>query len=151
MLLKRWQTMDTMHEELNRFEEEMSRLLGWKPVGGLRSSSSTFPSVNMWQDEDYVFVDVELPGMGQEEVEVLVTPENQLLVSGERLGPVDEDGRWHRRERRFGKFQRQFSLPVEVDPEQVTAQLKAGVLRIQLTEKESVKPRKIEIRNGSQS
>lgn len=151
MLLKRWNNLDSMRDEISRFQDEMSQWLGWVPRRDARSTASTFPAMNMWRDEDHVFVEMELPGLDQDDLEVLVTPENELVVFGERGLPLDEDGRWYRRERRFGEFRRQIALPVEVDPDQVTAELKAGMLRIRLTEKAVVKPRKIEVHRGSQS
>ncbi len=144
MLLKRWRGVDLLRDEIGRIEEEMSRWLGG-------SNSAAFPSMNIWRNDEQICVEVELPGVGQEDVAVRVTPENHLVVSGERKRPADEEERFYRRERRFGEFRRQVKLPVEVDPEQVTAQLKAGILQIHLKEKEALKPRKIEVLQGSAS
>ena len=142
MLLKRWHGVDLLGEEISRLQQEMSRWFGG-------ATSAVFPLMNIWRAENQVFVDVELPGVVQADVEVLVTPDNQLVVSGQRRR-ASEDG-CYRRERRFGEFSRTVALPAEVDPEQVTACLQDGILRIRLTEKAVLQPRKIEVRNGTRS
>ena len=142
MLLKRWHGVDLLGEEISRLQQEMSRWFG-------AATSAVFPLMNIWRAENQVFVEVELPGVVQADVEVLVTPDNQLVVSGQRRRSSDEG--CYRRERRFGEFSRTVTLPAEVDPEQVTALLQDGILRIRLTEKVACQPRKIEVHNGTRS
>ena len=140
MLLKRWYDADLLGEEISRLQQEMSRWFGSR-------TPAAFPLMNIWRAENQVLVDVELPGVQQADVEVLVTPDNQLVVSGQRRQTTEEG--CYRRERRFGEFSRTVTLPVEVDPEQVTACLKNGILQIRLAEKVASEPRKIEVRNGA--
>jgi len=142
MLLKRWYDVDLLGEEISRLQQEMSRWFG-------SETSRAFPLMNIWRAESQVFVEVELPGVLQADVEVFVTPDNQLVVSGQRRRSSEEG--WHRRERRCGEFSRTVALPAEVDPEQVTACLQDGILRIRLNEKAALQPRKIEVRNGARS
>ena len=150
MFLKRWHGVDSMRDEIGRLQEEMSRWLGRVPREGPLATEANCPAANIWREDGQVWLEVELPGMVEEDIQVLVTPENQLVLSGQRSQLHPEAGRWNRRERRFGKFNRQFALPIKVDPDRVTAQLKAGILRIQLQEKVRVQPRRIEVHgNGS--
>jgi HSP20 family protein len=73
---------------------------------------------------------------------------NTVTLSGERL-PVESEGSnsrtWHRRERGTGKFLRTIELPVEIDPDQVKAEYKNGLLRVSLPKAETAKPKKISI------
>ncbi|MFP6621342.1 MAG: Hsp20/alpha crystallin family protein [Pirellulaceae bacterium] len=151
MLLKRWHGVDSMRGEISRLQEEMSRWFGRVPREGPLATGSKFPAVNIWREDGQVWLEVELPGMVEEDIQVLVTPENQLVLSGQRSRLHQEAERWNRRERRFGEFKRQFTLPIEVDPDRVTARLQAGILRIQLQEKERVQPRKIEVHGDCSS
>ena len=151
MLLKRWHGVDSMRGEISRLQEEMSRWLGRVPREGRLATGSKFPEVNIWREDGQVCLEVELPGIAEEDIQVLVSPENQLVISGQRSQLNEEAGRWNRRERRFGEFSRQFALPNEVDPDRVTAQLQAGILRIQLQEKERVQPRRIEVHGDRSS
>ena len=145
MLLKRWHGVDSMRDEISRLQEEMSRWLGRVSRKGPLATEANSPALNIWRADGQLWLEVELPGMVEEDIQVLVTPENQLVLSGQRTRLDQESGRWNRRERRFGEFNRQFTLPIEVDPDQVTAQLQAGILRIQLQEKARAQPRRIEV------
>ena len=75
--------------------------------------------------------------------------DNQILISGERRyeGRKQAEGGIYS-ERRFGKFQRAFSLPAGVDAAQVEANYQDGVLHIVVPKAETAKPRQIKITNG---
>ena len=93
-------------------------------------------------------VEAELPGMELEDVEIYVNGDNQLTLKGERKEPELQEGTWHRQERAFGSFTRTLQLPRDVDPDQVTAELKHGVLDDHLAQKAEVKPRRIEVKGS---
>jgi HSP20 family protein len=79
--------------------------------------------------EEYV-VEVELPGLGREDV-VVQAQGDELVVRGERQ--PDLSGRpesFHRLERRYGPFTRAFRFSEEVDPDCITAQFEDGLLRL---------------------
>ena len=145
MLLKRWHGVDSMREEISRLQDEMSRWFSRASRDASLATGANCPALNIWREDDHVLLEVELPGVAEEDIQVLVTPENELVLSGQRLELNKEAGRWNRRERRYGEFNRKFSLPIEVDPDRVTASLQAGILRIQLQEKVSIQPRRIEV------
>lgn len=106
---------------------------------------SAFPAVNVWEDADAFFLQAELPGLNQEDVHIAVTQRNVLTLSGERK-PVEGDGRWHRRERGFGRFQRSMRLPAPIDADKVEAKLEYGVLHLRLPKHEDAKPRRIAVK-----
>lgn len=127
----------------DRLQGEMDRLLeGWG-VDLTRGLAPAFPPVNVWEDGEAFYVEAELPGMTREQVTIAVTHKNQLTLTGERLDEEPEVGRWHRRERGFGRFQRILKLPLPVDAERVEARLENGLLQITLPKAEECKPRKI--------
>ncbi len=143
MLATRWEPM----AQMNRLRHEMDRLFDrWDEDRPGRSSRSAFPPLNMWESDDNMYVEAELPGFELEDLEILVTGGNQLSIKGERMPPKLEGGTWRRRERGFGKFSRSIELPNDVDAENVSAELKLGVLTISLPKREEVKPRKIEVK-----
>lgn len=100
-----------------------------------------YPQVNIAEDEDGYTVDVCLPGVPPEDVELTITARN-LIIKGERKSP---EGRYFRQERGAGVFQRALSLNVPVDRDGVTAKSENGILRVKLPKAEAVKPRKISI------
>ena len=78
--------------------------------------------------------------------DITVNVENDVLtLTGERK-PEREDGH-HVRERWFGPFARSFKLPRTVEVEKIGATLKEGILTVKLPKRESIKPRKIEVRS----
>jgi len=106
--------------------------------------AGSFPPVNVWEDQEKLYVEAELPGLNQDNLEILVEGD-QLTVRGERK-PATDEGRWHRQERAFGRFQRTLTLPVAVDADKVEARLEQGVLTLTLPKSEAAKPRKIAVK-----
>jgi len=111
-----------------------------------RLTAAAFPPVNVWEDADAFHLEAELPGMTQEQVHIAVTNRNQVTIQGERLGEEDSKGRWHRRERGFGRFQRVLRLPLPVEADKVEAKLEGGLLRVTLPKGEEARPRKIAVK-----
>ena len=94
------------------------------------------PRVDVVEDERAVTLTAELPGVSESDVEVALTGD-QLTIRGEKRSEHEEkkeqEGRViHRTERSYGAFQRQLTIPYHVDPEQVSAQFRDGVLTITL-------------------
>ena len=69
-----------------------------------------------------------------------------LTLKGERSyeKEVAED-KYYRKERTYGKFERSFTLPVNVDAEHIKAEYKDGVLKIEVPKPEDHKPKKITV------
>jgi len=96
-----------------------------------------------WDENDRTYVEMELPGVTKDELEIVVQ-DGKLLVAAERKLPTD--GRQYRHnERRYGRFERLFALPETVDPESITAELTDGVLLVSLARRPEAQPRRIEI------
>jgi HSP20 family protein len=132
-----WRSLHDMQHEVNRVFDRM----GHHPFG-----IGEFPTMNLWEADDALFVEAELPGLELSDLEIFVTGRNQLTIKGERKAPALEKAVAHRQERGFGKFERSLSLPYPVNEEAVEARFEHGVLKIRLPKHESAKPRKIEIK-----
>lgn len=134
---------------------EMDRLfdsmVSSQPFGSVPSMSQlTYPAMNVWEDEDHIFAEAELPGMKMKDLEVLVSAD-QMTVRGSRSIDVPNDARALRRERAIGSFERTVALPIPVDAEQVEATLNHGVLTIKMHKAAITKPRRIEVKALSSS
>lgn len=128
---------------------EMDRLfdsmISSQPFGSVPAIRSQFPAINVWEDQERLYAEAELPGLTMDDLEVLVT-EDMLTVRGTRRIGVPEEVRALRRERAVGEFERSIGLPTPIDTEHVEAKLTNGVLSITLPKAAAVKPRKIEVK-----
>ncbi len=147
MLTTRWQPLGTVWPEMNRLQEEMEQWLGrsWdeRPAA---VCPSVYPPLNLWEDDNNLYVEAELPELELSDLEIVVNGDNQLSIKGERKQPERENGMWHRRERGHGSFSRVGELPQYVDSDKVTAEFKHGVLTITLPKRKEAKARRVEVK-----
>jgi HSP20 family protein len=145
MALVRRDVFNELFSDLNRFPEEFQRMFGRNVFGGPRWAPAG-PAMNVWADEQAVFVEVDLPGTNVDKLDVSVTEGNKLTIQGERPVLETPNAVWHRQERGAGNFTRTLTLPTMVDANKVEAKYENGVLRLTLPRSEAAKPRKIEIK-----
>ena len=110
--------------------------------------SFPYPLVNVRADSDAFHIEVEVPGVAQDQIEVMIRCGTELTLQGERTPASDETGTWLYRERGAGRFHRVVTLPVPVDADKVQARLEHGVLRLILPKAESVKPHRIAVQES---
>lgn len=132
--------------ELRGLHDEMNRLFsGVTPDRNEFARGAWSPNVDIFEDKDRLIVEAELPGMKREDFEVSVE-NNVLTLKGERKFEKKTEGdNYHRVERSYGSFTRQFTLPQTITAEGATADFENGVLRVALPKREETKARKIEI------
>jgi HSP20 family protein len=130
---------------LLRLNEDMDRMLEgfFEDRPGVRPYGAAYPAMNTWEDGDAAYVEAELPGLGMDDIEILVSG-NEVTIAGERKIEAAEGANWHRRERSQGKFTRSISLPCDVDADKVEARLRDGVLTVRLPRCEACRPKKIQ-------
>ena len=133
--------------EANQLQEEFNRLFGRRSPF-FATSGDAGPLVNVWEDENALFVEADLPGLDPATLDVFVTEGNQLTIQGERKAPEVKGAAWVRQERPFGQFTRVIGLPALVDADKVEATYESGVLRLTLPKSEAAKPRKIAVKGG---
>lgn len=100
--------------------------------------------------EDVYEINIELPGVKAEDVDVSVQ-DNSLMVRGEKRSERQQTGQsFYFSEREYGAFQRAFRLPPDADSEHVDARFEDGVLCLRIAKRSSSKPaaRKVEIRKS---
>lgn len=129
-------------------DREFGRMLRrfWNEGNGTQAAPMAMYPVNIWEDDDSVHVEAELPGFKKDEVE-LTLGQGMLTITAERKQQPEaeksENALLH--ERRFMRYQRSFTLPSSVDDKDVNAHLEDGVLHITLPKRADVKPRRIQV------
>lgn len=88
------------------------------------------PPTDVYETEESIVVKMEIAGMRDEDLEVVVQG-NLLLISGSRLDSPERKA-YHQMEIPFGKFSVGVDLPVQVNTENASAEYKDGFLTIQL-------------------
>ena len=100
--------------------------------------------MDVYETRDAYVIMAELPGLSREDIHIDFRDQH-LTLSGVR----PEDGpccdHYHRLERGHGSFTRTFQLPVPVDPAQITADLRDGVLRVTCPKSAEAGARRIQI------
>jgi HSP20 family protein len=143
MLLNRNRFMTDMFDLVRR---DMETLMGGA-VNRLTDVTAATPAVNVWELSDAVVVEMELPGVTHEKLDIQVL-NDELSVRGTRGDSLPEGAVMHRRERRTGEFARVVKLPFPVSGEQVEATLRDGVLQVRLPKTPEAMPRRIEVKTA---
>ena len=132
--------------ELEEISREFNRVLNSAKE---ESNNLAFiPTVNTREGDDAYYIEVELPGIKKEDINIDVNDE-VLTVSGERkIEEESKDDEFYRIESRYGKFERSFTLPEDVDSDKIEATSNNGVLEIKIPKVQKVekKPKKIAIK-----
>ncbi|MDP3266769.1 MAG: Hsp20/alpha crystallin family protein [Sulfuricurvum sp.] len=98
--------------------------------------SNFTPTVNTREGEFAFHIDVDLPGVKKEDISVKID-NNVLTLKGERKSKKeDKKENYYKVESSFGSFTRSFTLPNNIDAENIHAESKEGVLEITLPKKE---------------
>lgn len=109
------------------------------------TTANFVPAVDIYEDAEKVVLKLEVPGIEEKDLDVLVE-NNTLTVKGERKFEKEEkEENFHRIERRYGSFYRAFTLPSTVNTENVQAEYKAGVLKLELKKKAEAQPKQIKV------
>ena len=103
------------------------------------------PSVDIYEADGALVLKADLPEMRREDIDVTVE-NNTLTIRGERKNDHEiKQENFHRVERAYGTFVRQFSLPPTVDSAKIAAEYKDGVLSVKLPVREEAKPRTVKV------
>lgn len=136
---------------LGDWDRAFARVFGADPFRevfgalGAPSEREGFLALDAWETPQAVHVEVDLPGVLVDQIDVQVQ-DDELVLKVERQDAPREGDQWLRRERGVGAFSRTFALPVRVDAGAVQAQLEHGVLHVTLPKAKEVQPRSIEVR-----
>lgn len=109
----------------------------------LKVEKGFIPRVEVYENEEYYGLSVDLPGFNKEDLKVEVDGDH-LTVRGERKKEERVEGSFYT-EKVYGAFSRTFQLPKDAGREDVKAEFKNGVLDLRLKREEKTTNRNIEI------
>jgi HSP20 family protein len=130
MALIKWEPA----ESLTTLRREVDRLFESFFDGGPRHfwGRGAEPAVEICDTKDAVVVKAQVPGVSKDQLQVNIT-EDMLTLKGEMQEEEKQEGKnFYRQEFHYGAFERTIHLPMAVQADKATAQLKDGVLEITL-------------------
>ncbi len=138
-----WAALPTLQNRVNWLFDDMFPeisagddigLMDWRPV------------VDTYEKDNAIVVNAELPGVKKEDISIDVK-NNVLTISGERKDEenIHRDD-YYRSERFYGRFQRSFTLPDNMDADKVDATYKDGMLEVKIPKTEDSARKKIEVK-----
>jgi len=139
----------SLHREMNRLFDDVFRGFDLpEPFGQVGSIGSSWPRLELADSAGAVRVTAEVPGMEENDIEVLL--ENGVLILRGERSSENSDAARQFSERFYGQFERRIPLRDEIAEDKVTASFRNGVLTIDLpkSEKAQAKAKRIAI-NGS--
>ena len=132
-----------VEETKETFREKISDLLEdlWEKIGQHHQGVSGQPLQGVSSDTDLSEKDnvltysLELAGMDENDVEVIIESD-RLIIRGEKLDEREEENEnYVFKERRFGSFERSFTLPANVVQGKIQARFEKGVLTVTVPRK----------------
>lgn len=128
--------------EINQLQEGLNRIFS-SPTD--RKTHQFSPDFDVWETQNGIILASELPGVERDDIDISVEG-NVLTLKGNKKTPeLGEKDLLLVRERSYGEFSRSIKLPYRVNPDQVEAKFKNGVLSIKLNRPEEEKPKKINV------
>ena len=125
--------MEAFHRDVDRLFEDSWRGFELPMLGRLeRPMAGMTPRMDLTEDEERIHVSVELPGMDDKDVEVVLS-DDVLTIKGEKKAEKEEAEKGYAyKERTYGSFRRSIPLHAEVVTDKVEATFEKGVLTVVL-------------------
>ena len=146
--LVRWQP----YREMVSLSDVMDRMLSRafiRPFDAFDTASywdgTRAMPIDVIEDKDGYTVKASVPGIKSEELDINIE-NNVVTIRAERKAEENKDEdtvRWQ--ERYYGKLERCFTLPTDVDAGKAKAELEHGVLTLSLPKAEAAKPKAIKV------
>jgi HSP20 family protein len=127
----------SLHRQVNRLFDDVFR--GFGVSHGAGSALASWPNIEVADDDKTLRVTAELPGMEEQDVEVLLE-DGTLTLRGEKRAESQDTARQFS-ERFYGRFERVIPLGCEIEEDRVEAKFKNGVLTISLPKSEQAQGR----------
>jgi HSP20 family protein len=137
-----WDPFQTMREMLSL--EPMPQLLP-ELLRGPERLGAYVPAFDVWETKDAYVFKADVPGFREQDIDISVTG-NRLTLSGKREAEqVSESDTYYCSERSAGMFTRIFTLPEGINADQIRADLKEGILTVNVPKTTGAQPKRIAV------
>ncbi len=148
MELVRWNPWGNRMALRSNFDRLFDEFFAASPYPGTRGENLTGswnPAVDVFEADATYVIKAELPGIDKKDISLDVS-DGVLTLKGERKHENEvKEETYYRREMSYGSFQRSFRLPSDVNAENIKADFKDGVLRVEIPKPEARQPKQITV------
>ena len=116
-------------DALLRLQRDLDARLESDWLEDATTGTGTFPPINIFQQGHDFIVIVELPGVSKDGL-TLEAKGDAIRIAGTKTVAYGSDISVHRRERISGSFDRTIQVPIQIDPDAVTAEFQEGMLAV---------------------
>jgi HSP20 family protein len=106
---------------------------------------SQTPSANVWEENDTVHVEMAVPGLKKEDIDINITSDSVRISGSTKSEEKEDENKKYYYRSMETSFEQSFNLPTKVDSDKSKAKLENGVIHLTLPKAEEVKPKKIDI------
>jgi len=133
---------------LSRLHDEIDTLFnhffgGWPMPFEGGWGQDRFWNMDVHETDKEVLVRAEAPGFEPQEFDISISGNTLSIQAEHKEESQDKERGW---QRRYGRFQRSFTLPAAVDADKVEATYRQGVLELRLPKAEEAQRRRIEVK-----
>ncbi len=142
-----WVDVDRAFAESELFRRQLDAWFGGassRQVVRGQGTWNALPDATLLDEGTEYVITAEVPGLTPEEVALDATASG-ITISGQRKNNAPEGYAAHRIERSSFRFARTLTFPVKVDPDRVSAEVKAGVLTVRVPKSAELQPRRVAV------
>jgi HSP20 family protein len=133
-----------LQQEIDRLFEGVTR--GFPSFPAFASAGPNLPRMDVSETDEAIEIEAELPGLETKDVQINLS-DDVLTIRGEKKNEREEkDKNYHLVERSYGSFSRAVELPQGVKPEDVSAEMANGVLKVTVKKPAPKQSKQIEIK-----
>ena len=136
MSLIKWKPLNNEIDTFDNIIDQFFNDLSYDPRFSLMNTNNLSNYYNENEKEYYLTMDV--PGMSKDDIEVTFDS-NRLKISGQRKSDKYDSYE-------YGKIERSFSVPSNVEADKISAKIDNGVLKVLLPKAKSSLGRKISVK-----
>jgi len=139
---------NTIQNALSDFDRYFESFFGDSVLAPATRVLNRMPAVDVRETEKSYILDMELPGYDEKDIEIHIDGASLSIASKQEevsANKEEDNGTWLLKERRVSSFTRSFKLPENANPEEVNAEFKNGILKMEINKRAEAQKRSIRI------